>query len=131
MASFDAAAVAMRCAAFVAALQAAGLACLWPPTGAAGQKSGAAGFAGSPHGSGSALALVLGHQVIEAARLAGTGPAWSISTCSGATGTDPPGVSALAAGVGLAIEDAGLCLKDASGRTLTVLGALGVAGSFG
>jgi putative copper export protein len=130
MASFDAAAVAMRCAAFIAALQAAGLAFFMAAHRSTLAENAAPLVSLARTMTLAALALVLGHQVIEAARLAGDWPGMVDFDMQRGNWHRSPGVSALVAGVGLAIEHAGFRLKNGSGRTLTLLGALAVVASF-
>lgn len=76
------------------------------------------------------LVVVLGNQVIAGTRLAGDWSGMVDFDVQRGNWHRSPGVSALVAAAGLAIEYAGFRLKDASGRALTVLGALGVVGSF-
>ncbi len=130
MASFDTVAVAMRAAEFVAMLQAAGLAFFM-----AVQRGPLAGNATALVSLTRrltliALVLVLGHQVIEAARIAGDWSAVLDFEVQRGNWQRSPGVSALVAGTGLAIEYAGLHRNTVAGRTLVALGALGVVASF-
>jgi copper resistance protein D len=130
MESFDAVAVALRAVAFVAALQAAGLALFVaahrstlaenvPPLVSLARALTLAGFA-----------LLLGHQAIEATRLAGDWSGMLEMDIQSGNWHRSPGVSALVGGAGLAIEYAGWRLNGISGRMLTVFGALGVVASF-
>jgi putative copper resistance protein D len=76
------------------------------------------------------LALVLAHQVVEAARLAGDWSGLIDLSVQRGNWHRSPGLSALVGAAGLAIEYAGLRVQGGPGRTLAVLGALAVAGSF-
>jgi putative copper export protein len=130
MASFDAAAVAMRAAAFVAVLQAAGLALFIAVhrTTLADTAAPLVSLARTLTLAG--LAVVWGHQVIEGARFAGDWSGMVDLDVQRGNWHRSPGVSALVAGAGLAIVYAGFRLRNLSGRILTVLGALGVVASF-
>lgn len=130
MESFDAVAVALRAVAFIAALQAAGLALFVaahrhtlagnvPPLVSLARMLTLVGFA-----------LVLGHQAVEATRLAGDWSGMLEMDIQSGNWHRSPGVSALVGGAGLAIEYAGWCLNGNSGRLLAVFGALGVVASF-
>jgi copper resistance protein D len=130
MESFDAVAVALRALAFVAALQAAGLVLFVtvhrrmlaedvPPLVSLARALTLAGFT-----------LVLGHQAVEATRLAGAWSGMLEMDIQSGNWHRSPGVAALVGAAGLAIEYAGWCLKGSSGRMLAVLGALGVVISF-
>ena len=128
--SFDVVAVGMRAAAFIGALQAAGLSLFL----AAHRNSlGSSTDSIMPLGRSLALFglfLVLGHQFIQAARLAGD---WSGVLDSGTqrlNWSQSPGIAALVGGAGLAIEYIGLSWARLPGRPLAVLGALIVAASF-
>jgi copper resistance protein D len=130
MESFDWVAVATRVAAFVAALQAAGLALFLAAHRTA---LGASVRPLSVLARGAALtgfALVIGHQAMEGARLAGEWPGlWDAGIQRG-NWQRSPGLSALVAAFGLAVEFLGLKVRGAPGRALALAGALGVAGSF-
>jgi putative copper resistance protein D len=130
MESFDAVAIGMRGAAFVGALQATGLSLFIAAhrTALAENASPLVSLAGSMTLAG--LALVLGHQVVEAARLAGDWSGLVDFDIQWGNWHRSPGVSALAGGAGLAVVYAGCCLEGVLSQTLTVLGALGVVGSF-
>jgi putative copper export protein len=130
MESFDAVAVGMRAAAFVGALQAAGLALFIVAhrTVLAQNASSLISLARSMSLAG--LALVLGHQVVEGARLAGAWSGLPDFDIQWGNWHRSPGLSALVGATGLAIECAGCCLRGAAGRALMVLGAIGVAVSF-
>jgi putative copper resistance protein D len=130
MESFDAVAVGMRAAAFVGALQAAGLALFIsaPRTTLTEDASPLVSLARSMTLAG--LALVLGHQVVEAARLAGDWSGLVDFDIQWGNWHRSPGVSALVGAAGLAIEYSGFCLTGALSRILPVLGALGVVASF-
>jgi putative copper resistance protein D len=130
MESFDAVAVGMRGAAFVGALQATGLSLF-----IAAHRSALAGSMPSlmalarlliPAG----FVLVIGHQVVEASRLAGEWSGLVDIDIQRGNWHRSPGVSALVCGAGLALEYAGCRLQGALGRILMVLGALGVVVSF-
>ena len=130
MESFDAVAVALRAAAFIAALQAAGLALF-----VAAHRHSLSGNIPALVSLARALtlagfALVLGHQAVEATRLAGDWSGMLEMDIQSGDWHRSPGVSALVGAAGLAIEYAGWCLNGSSGRILSVLGALGVVTSF-
>jgi putative copper export protein len=130
MESFDAIAVALRAMAFIAALQAAGLALFvaahrralgnhLPPFDSLARAMTLAG-----------LALVLGHQAFEATRLAGDWSGMLEMDIQSGNWHRSAGVAALAGAVALALEYAGWCIKGRRGRWLTLLGAFGAAASF-
>ena len=130
MESFDAVAIGMRAAAFVGVLQATGLSLFAAThrTALAENASPLVALARSMALAG--LALVLGHQFFEAARLAGDWSGLIDFDIQRGNWHRSPGVSALVAGAGLAIVYAGCCLQGVLSRLLTILGALAVAGSF-
>ena len=130
MESFDAVAVAVRAAAFVAALQAAGLALFVAAhrTVLAENVRPLITLARTLTLLG--LALVLGHQAIEAARLAGDWSGMLAMDIQSGNWHRSPGVSALVGAAGLAIEYLGWRLDGVVGRKLTVIGALGLVASF-
>jgi putative copper export protein len=130
MESFDALAVGLRGAAFVAALQAAGISLFIAVHRTVLAERAASLISLARPLALLGLALVLGHQVVEGTRFAG---AWSgLADLDVQRGNwhRSPGISALIGAAGLAIEYAGLCLQGPRGRLLTALGALGVTGSF-
>jgi putative copper export protein len=130
MESFDAVAVAMRAAAFVAALQAAGLALFVVAHRAVLAESVRPLVTLARTLTLVGLALVLGHQAIEAARLAGDWSGMLAMDIQSGNWHRSPGVSALVGATGLAVEYMGWRLDGAVGRKLAVIGALGVVASF-
>src|SRR4051812_8159693 len=130
MDSFDAAAVAMRGAAFVAQLQAAGLAFFI----AVHRKSLANGASSllplARAMTLAGLALVLMHQMLEGARLAGEWSGIVDPAIQSGNWRRSPGLSALVGAAGLATEFVGLCLQRVAARMLPVLGACAVVASF-
>ena len=130
MESFDAVAVAMRAAAFVAALQAAGLALFVAAQRPAlnGNVPALVALARSLTLAG--LALVLAHQALEGTRLAGDWSGMLAMDIQSRNWRRSPGISALVCAAGLAVEYVGWRLHGALGRWLAVTGALGVAVSF-
>jgi putative copper export protein len=130
MESFDAVAVGMRAAAFIAALQAAGLSLFMAVHRTVLAEKAAPLISLARPMALLGLALILGHQVIEGARLAGDWSGLADLDVQRGNWHRSPGLSAMVGAAGLAIEYTGLCLPGPAGRTLTVLGALGVGGSF-
>jgi putative copper resistance protein D len=130
MESFDWVAAAVRVAAFVAALQTAGMALFLtlhratvrtrlPNLVALARVTAVAG-----------LVLMLCHQALEAARLAGEWPGlWDLDV-ERANWHRTAGASALVAALGLALMGCGLGSRRAGVRALAVVGAAAVAGSF-
>ena len=130
MESFDAVAVGVRCAAFVAALQAAGLSFFVAAHRATLAENASPLLSLARSMTLAGIALILSHQGVEAARLAGDWSGLVDYDVQQGNWHRSPGVSALVAAAGLAIEYAGGCLRGAASRTLTVIGALGVVASF-
>lgn len=130
MESFDAVAVGMRGAAFVAALQAAGLSPFIAVHRSALAENAPPLLSLARSMTLVGLALVLAHQGVEAARLAGDWSGLLDVDVQRVNWHRSAGVAALVGGAGLAIEYAGFCLRGLPGRTLTMLGALGVVASF-
>jgi putative copper export protein len=130
MESFDAVAVALRAAAFVAALQAAGLALFVTAHRSVLGESvpGLVALARTLTLAG--LALVLGHQALEATRLAGDWSGMLAMDIQSGNWHRSAGVSALVGAAGLAIEYLGWRPSGFRGRSLALLGALGVVASF-
>src|SRR5262245_23527390 len=128
--SFDVVAVGMRAAAFIAALQAAGLS-LFIVT----RRNVLADHAGALIPLARSLALfglllLLGHQFIEAARLAGGWPGVLDGDTQRLNWNRSPRAAGVVGGAGLGIEYIGLSLTRPPGRFLAVIGALIVAASF-
>ena len=100
MASFDAAAIAMRCAAFIAVLQAAGLGLFIAAhrTTLAENSAPLVSLARTLALAG--LALILGHQLIEGSRLAGDWLGMMDVGVQRGNWHRSPGVAALVAGGG-------------------------------
>jgi putative copper export protein len=130
MESFDAVTVAMRAAVFIAALQAAGLALFIAAhrTVLADHVTSLVALARTLTLVG--LALVLGHQALEATRLAGDWSGMLAMDIQAGNWHRSAGVSALVAAAGLAIEYVGWRLNGTLGRELAVIGALAAVASF-
>lgn len=130
MESFDVVAVGMRACAFIAALQATGLSLFLVVHRSALDKNAPALAALARTMTLAGLVLVFGHQIVEAARLAGDWSGVADFDVQRLSWRQSPGIAALAGGAGLAIEYAGLSLQGMLGRSLMVAGALVVTASF-
>ena len=128
--SFDAVAVGIRAVAFIAALQAAGLSLF-----VAAHRKAMGDFPPALAKlarlmSLVAVVIVLGHQFVEAARLAGNWSGVADAEVQRLNWQQSPGIAALACAAGLIIEYTGFALQGVLGRKLALVGALVVAMSF-
>lgn len=130
MENVDAVALGMRALAVVAALQAAGLALFVAVHRTTLADDAAALLARARWLTLAAFVLVLAHQVIEGARLAGDWNGMIDADTQRGNWHRSPGVSALVCAAGLAIAYAGCRLRSSRGRVLRILGAFGVVLSF-
>ena len=120
----------MRAMAVIAALQAAGLALFVAIQHASVVDSAVALLARARWLIVAALGLVLAHQVVEGARLAGDWMGMVDPDTQQGNWHRSPGTAALVCAAGLAIAYAGCRLRGGRGRVLCILGAFGVVASF-
>lgn len=130
MENFDAVAVGMRGAAFIGALQATGVSLFLTAHRHALGESAAPLLSLARPLLVAAVALVIGHQALEAARLAGDWAGVLAFDTQWLNWHRSSGRSALLCAGGLALQYAGWVLQGLPSRTLVYLGAMGVFVSF-